>query len=60
CEIIEDAAAVEATMRAILEKGSGGTALGRGPLKSAPKRVVLKVIAKKIASWDHSKLGGHY
>ena len=60
CEIIEDAAAVEATMRATLEKGSGSVALGRGPQKSAPKRVVLKVIPKKIASWDHSKLGGHY
>ena len=60
CEIIEDAGSVEATMRAILEKGSSGTTLGRGPLKSAPKRVVLKVIAKKIASWDHRKLGGHY
>jgi len=60
CEIIEDSAAVEATMRAILEKSSGSAALGRGPLKSAPKRVVLKVIPRKIASWDHSKLGGHY
>jgi nitroimidazol reductase NimA-like FMN-containing flavoprotein (pyridoxamine 5'-phosphate oxidase superfamily) len=60
CEIIEDATAVEATMRAILEKSSGSAALGRGPLKSAPKRVVLKVIAKKIVSWDHRKLGGHY
>ena len=58
CEIIEDAATVEATMRAIGEKG--GAPLGRGPLKSASKRVVLKVIPKKIASWDHSKLGGHY
>ena len=60
CEIVDDAGAVEATMRAILEKTSGSAALGRGPLKSASKRVVLKVIPKKIASWDHSKLGGHY
>jgi nitroimidazol reductase NimA-like FMN-containing flavoprotein (pyridoxamine 5'-phosphate oxidase superfamily) len=60
CQIIEDVATVEATMRAILHKDSGGADLGRGPLRSAPKRVVLKVIAKKIASWDHSKLGGHY
>ena len=60
CEVIDDPGAVEATMRAILEKTSGSAALGRGPLKSASKRVVLKVIPKKIASWDHSKLGGHY
>src|SRR5260370_42031405 len=60
CEIIEDSAAVEATMRAILGKSSGSAGLGRGPLKSAPKRVVLKVIPRKVASWDHSKLGGHY
>jgi nitroimidazol reductase NimA-like FMN-containing flavoprotein (pyridoxamine 5'-phosphate oxidase superfamily) len=60
CEIIEDLATVEATMRAIVQKDSGGVEIARGPLRSAAKRVVLKVIAKKIASWDHSKLGGHY
>ena len=60
CEILEDIATVEATMRAILQKDSGQTVLGRGPLKSASKRVVLKVLPKKIATWDHSKLGGHY
>jgi nitroimidazol reductase NimA-like FMN-containing flavoprotein (pyridoxamine 5'-phosphate oxidase superfamily) len=60
CEVIEDIATVEATMRAILQKDSPDTVLGRGPLKSASKRVVLKVIPKRIASWDHSKLGGHY
>jgi nitroimidazol reductase NimA-like FMN-containing flavoprotein (pyridoxamine 5'-phosphate oxidase superfamily) len=56
CEIIEDIATVEATMRAI----AGDGMLARGPFRSASKRVVLKVIPKKIASWDHSKLGGHY
>lgn len=60
CEVIEDSATVEATMRAILQKDSGDAVLGRGPLRSASKRVVLKVVPKKIASWDHSKLGGHY
>ena len=60
CEIIEDLATVEAAMRAIVQKDSGGAELARGPLRSASKRVVLKVIPKKIASWDHSKLGGHY
>jgi PPOX class probable F420-dependent enzyme len=60
CEIIEDVATVEATMRAIVQKDSGGVEIARGPLRSASKRVVLRVIPKKIASWDHSKLGGHY
>ena len=60
CEIIEDLPTVEATMHAIRYKDSGDTALEHGPLTTAPKRVVLKVISNKIASWDHSKLGGRY
>jgi nitroimidazol reductase NimA-like FMN-containing flavoprotein (pyridoxamine 5'-phosphate oxidase superfamily) len=60
CEVIEDTPTVEATMHAIREKDAGGAALPRGPLASARKRVVLKVIPKKIASWDHSKLAGRY
>jgi PPOX class probable F420-dependent enzyme len=60
CEIIEDAPTVEATMRAIRHHASGETNAEIGPLTTAPKRVVLKVIAKKIATWDHSKLGGRY
>lgn len=60
CEIIEDLATVEATMHAIRRKDAGAAALDHGPLTTAPKRVVLKVIPKKIASWDHSKLGGRY
>ncbi|MGF1597059.1 MAG: pyridoxamine 5'-phosphate oxidase family protein [Acidimicrobiales bacterium] len=27
---------------------------------SAPKRAVVKVVADKIISWDHTKLGGRY
>ena len=60
CEVIEDPATVEATMHAIRHKDAGGTAVPLGRLESAPKRVVLKVIPKKIVSWDHSKLGGRY
>ena len=60
CEIIEDMATVEATMRAIRQKDAGGAALKDTPLTTVPKRVVLKVIPKKIASWDHSKLAGRY
>jgi PPOX class probable F420-dependent enzyme len=60
CEIIEDPAVVTATMRGIAEKEAGRSAIPRGPAASAPKRVVLKVTPQKIASWDHSKLGGRY
>jgi PPOX class probable F420-dependent enzyme len=60
CEIIEDRATVEATMHAIRQKDAGDAALAQGPSASAPKRVVLKVIPRKIASWDHQKLGGRY
>ncbi len=60
CEVIDDRATVEATMHAIRNKDAGDAALARVPLPSAPKRVVLKVIPKKIASWDHRKLGGRY
>jgi PPOX class probable F420-dependent enzyme len=31
-----------------------------GAARSAPKRVVLKIVPEKIVSWDHSKLGGRY
>jgi PPOX class probable F420-dependent enzyme len=60
CEIIEDKATVEATMHAIRQKDAGDAAVARTPLTSPPKRVVLKVIPRKIASWDHRKLGGRY
>jgi nitroimidazol reductase NimA-like FMN-containing flavoprotein (pyridoxamine 5'-phosphate oxidase superfamily) len=60
CEILEDKATVEATMHAIRQKDAGDTVLASTPLTTAPKRVVLKVIPRKIASWDHRKLGGRY
>lgn len=60
CEIIEDPATVEATMRAIRQHAAGDQNAEIGPLTTAPKRVVLKVIPRKIASWDHNKLGGVY
>lgn len=57
CEIIEDTPSVEATIRAI--RGASEASPGNAAAIAA-KRVVLKVIPKKIASWDHSKLGGRY
>jgi general stress protein 26 len=57
CELIED---VE-TVRRVMAKRRGGAENGReGAFASAPKRVALKVVPHKIASWDHSKLGGRY
>ena len=31
-----------------------------GASRSAPKRVVLKIVPAKTVTWDHSKLGGRY
>ncbi len=28
--------------------------------RSAPKRVVLKIVPEKTVTWDHTKLGGRY
>jgi PPOX class probable F420-dependent enzyme len=61
CEIIEDPQMVEATMRAMLANQTGTTTVPQeAAVASARKRVVLKVIPQKIASWDHTKLGGKY
>jgi nitroimidazol reductase NimA-like FMN-containing flavoprotein (pyridoxamine 5'-phosphate oxidase superfamily) len=59
CEIVEDFASVNAMMRAI-RREAGDVGVGEEPIASAPKRVILKVVPKKIATWDHSKLGGKY
>jgi len=60
CEVIEDPEAVRMTMRGVAEKEGHAAAVPSGAASSAPKRVVLKVTPLKIASWDHSKLGGKY
>ena len=57
CEIIDDPAAVERTMR---QMPGVRQAAPKGAINSAPKRVVLKIVPQKIASWDHTKLGGKY
>ena len=58
CEIIEEPSAVAQMMGAIRGREAGEVPTGAA--SSAPKRVILKVIPKKITSWDHSKLGGRY
>ena len=60
CEIIEGADAVRAAFAGMAEARGETPARPRAAGDSAPKRVVLKVIPEKIASWDHRKLGGRY
>jgi PPOX class probable F420-dependent enzyme len=60
CEIINDPALVAATIHALQEKQSGKTETPREAILSAPKRVILKITPEKVASWDHTKLGGKY
>jgi PPOX class probable F420-dependent enzyme len=60
CEIIEGE---EAVRQAFADMAAARGATYRRPaaaVDSAPKRVVLKVVPEKIASWDHTKLGGRY
>jgi nitroimidazol reductase NimA-like FMN-containing flavoprotein (pyridoxamine 5'-phosphate oxidase superfamily) len=58
CEIIEGEDAVRDAWAII--SGATATPRRRETNDSAAKRVVLKVVPHKIASWDHSKLGGRY
>ncbi|MGO9607914.1 MAG: pyridoxamine 5'-phosphate oxidase family protein [Candidatus Binataceae bacterium] len=61
CEIIEDPAAVVATLNAIRQRDTGDSTPSQPtPTTTVTKRVVLKVIPKKTVSWDHTKLGGRY
>jgi nitroimidazol reductase NimA-like FMN-containing flavoprotein (pyridoxamine 5'-phosphate oxidase superfamily) len=59
CEIIEDPEAVKATF-AFRAEGRDTRAPTPGALASAPKRVVLNVLPRRVTSWDHRKLGGGY
>jgi len=59
CEVIEDPQVVKETMRLAGESATEA-AVPSGATASVPKRVVLKITPYKIASWDHSKLGGKY
>jgi len=60
CEIIEDPALVAETIRTLQEAQSGKSEAPREAILSAPKRVILKITPEKVASWDHTKLGGKY
>jgi len=58
CEVVEGEEAVRDAW-AILS-GTSNTPRRRETNDSAAKRVVLKLTPLKLASWDHSKLGGRY
>jgi PPOX class probable F420-dependent enzyme len=60
CEVIEDQALVESILTDIAAKQAGRTATPSAAASSAAKRVALRIVPEKIASWDHAKLGGRY
>ena len=60
CDIIEDSALVREVIQELQAKQSGKTETPREAVSSAPKRVILKITPEKVASWDHTKLGGKY
>jgi hypothetical protein len=60
CDIIEDSALVAGIIQGLQAKQSGKSETPREAVASAPKRVILKITPEKVASWDHTKLGGKY
>jgi general stress protein 26 len=59
CEVIEDPQVVKETMRLGGESATAAP-VPFGAASSVPKRIVLRITPYKIASWDHTKLGGKY
>ena len=58
CELLESAEAVaEVFAWMAADRGEPRPA---GAARSAPKRVVLKIVPAKTVTWDHAKLGGRY
>jgi PPOX class probable F420-dependent enzyme len=60
CEVIEGAEAVQQVFAWSAEARGETYSRPAGASSSAPKRVVLKIVPRKIVTWDHSKLGGRY
>src|SRR5215469_17966295 len=53
CEIIEDRDTVYQLMQAIRARDTGEAKMPTMPENFVTKRVILKVVPKKITSWDH-------
>ena len=60
CEIIERADAVRGVFAAMADARGAPAERPRGSVDSAPKRVALKLVPKKVTSWDHRKLNDAY
>jgi PPOX class probable F420-dependent enzyme len=58
CEIREGAEAVAEVFAWMAEDRREPRPAGAS--RSAPKRVVLKIVPTKTVTWDHTKLGGGY
>ncbi len=58
CELLEGAEAVAEVFAWMAEDRREPRPAGAS--RSAPKRVVLKIVPTKTVTWDHSKLGGRY
>jgi nitroimidazol reductase NimA-like FMN-containing flavoprotein (pyridoxamine 5'-phosphate oxidase superfamily) len=60
CHIIEGEDAVHQVWAWSAEERGETYKRPSGASSSAPKRIVLKIVPRKIVTWDHSKLGGRY
>ena len=58
CDILEGADAIAEVFGWMAEDRREPRPAGAS--RSAPKRVVLKIVPAKTVTWDHSKLGGRY
>ena len=58
CEILEGADAVSQVFAWMAEDRKEPRPAGAS--RSAPKRVVMKIVPLKTFTWDHSKLAGRY
>jgi PPOX class probable F420-dependent enzyme len=61
-ELIGDEEICVQTLKRIQEKmlGSLGNEAEEGMRRQARKRIVIRVMPRRISSWDHAKLGGAY
>ena len=58
CELSDEPEAVNQVFAWMAE--DRGEPRAPGSARSAPKRVVLKIVPDKTVTWDHGKLGGRY